>query len=363
MSLTRDQTPTRSKIPLWLYLAIAATVLVGLLWLVWPLSHKGTPPSLDQSTTQAIVPEAHPETPTVVYAHNIQLRKGPNFRVYISWIRGQMQATHLGVNPSLDDAKSFIFVIEKGVIHANLGDIGNYLNSVVPAKFPLKNISINGEGDQLKLSGTFRKLMLPLPIEMLSTVSSTPDGRIHLHVTKINVLKIPMKALLSGLSVDLKDIVGPTPLSGIQISGNDLFLDTPKLLPPPYIRGQLTSVSLARPDLVLIYGNSRNDETRLAQWHNFLRLTGGTVDFGKLTMHNADLTLIDASDDPWFDLDLVNYQAQLVDGISRMTPEAGLEMFMPDVDKQSKDKSAKSVTLEWLRNRNQSLPPDIPVKK
>ncbi|WP_213804588.1 hypothetical protein [Granulicella sp. dw_53] len=356
--------PIRSKISTRLLLALAAVLLVvALLWLRWPAFHKGTPPSLDQSAPLGSPPAATAEDPTAVYAHNLLLRKGSTFRVYIRWIRGQMLPTHPGVNPSLDDPKSFIFVIQKGVVHANLGDIGNYLNSAVPAKFPLQKINITGEGDQLKISGILHKLMLPLPVEMASTVSSTSDGRIHLHVTKINVLKVPVKALLGGLHVQIDDVMGSTPLAGVQVSGNDLFFDTPKLLPPPYIRGQLTGVSVDRPDLVLIYGNSRNDEARLAQWHNFLKLTGGTLDFGKLTMHNADLTLVDASDDAWFDLDLVNYQAQLVDGISRMTPQAGLEMFMPDVDQQRQNKSGKSITLEWLRNRNQSLPPDIPVKK
>jgi hypothetical protein len=41
------------------------------------------------------------------------------------------------------------------------------------------------------------------------------------------------------------------------------------------------------------------------------------LDFGKLTMRHVDLTMIDASQDPWFDLDLVNYQAQLVNGYTR----------------------------------------------
>ena len=39
--------------------------------------------------------------------------------------------------------------------------------------------------------------------------------------------------------------------------------------------------------------------------------------------------MIDASKDAWFDLDLVNYQAQVVNGYTRMTPQAGLEIFMP----------------------------------
>ena len=44
--------------------------------------------------------------------------------------------------------------------------------------------------------------------------------------------------------------------------------------------------------------------TRVEQWRNFLRLSDGTIDFGKLTMHHVDLTMVDLSDDAWFDLDI-----------------------------------------------------------
>jgi hypothetical protein len=81
-----------------------------------------------------------------------------------------------------------------------------------------------------------------------------------------------------------------------------------------------------------------------------------------LTMRHVDLTLIDASNDFWFDLDLVNYQAQLVNGYTRMTAQAGLEIFMPDLDGKVPKTAAKSISMEWLKNRNSSLPPDVPVK-
>ena len=352
--------------------AVLAVVLclAAILWL-WMARPKGSAPALSSSNTapasaspaqSAPAAKRSATAPTNISAHNLMLRKGPEFRIYIRWIRGQMLRANPNVNPSLDDAESFILLIQKGVIRANLGDIGNYLNSDVSAKFPLKKINVTGDGDQVKLAGTLHKFGLPLPIEIRSTIAATPDGRIHLHITKINVLKIPLKALLGGLHVTIDDVMGSAPISGVEVSGNDLFFDTIKLLPPPHIRGLLTNVRLANPDLVLIYGNAPSDETQLAQWHNFLRLDGGTVDFGKLTMRHVDLTLIDASNDVWFDLDLVNYQAQLVNGYSRMTAQAGLEIFMPDVDRQTHKAAAKSISIEWLKNRNSSLPPDVPVK-
>ncbi len=347
--------------------AAALFVLLLVLCLIWLLSssrHKAGAPEAPSSTT-ASSPTASPTAanlaPTTIYAHNIMLRKGPQFRIYITWVKGQMLRTKRNVDPSLDNSNSFLLLIQKGVIHANLGDIGTFLNGT---SFPLKNVTVRGQGAEVQLTGTMHKLLMPLPVKLLCTVSATQDGRIHLHIDKISVLKIPLKGLLGGLHVEIDDIVGATPMTGVEVSNNDLFLNTTEMLPPPHIRGLLTSVRVASPDLVLIYGNTPDDESALAQWHNFLRFEGGTLDFGKLSMHPVDLTLIDASNDPWFDLDLVNYQAQLVNGYSRMTTQQGLEIFMPDLDELTHKKSGqKSVSLDWLKNRSQPLPTDVPVKK
>ncbi|MBB5345787.1 hypothetical protein [Tunturibacter empetritectus] len=347
------------------FIASAATIVVLFLcWLFWH-SRSRAPAPPPSSSVAASGPVSATDTedlaPTLVYAHNLLLRKGPNFRIYIRWIRGQMVRTRRQVNPSFDDPDSFVLQIQKGVIHANIGDISNYLNTSSPPNSPLTNISIQPEGEQIKLQGTVHKIV-PLPIELIGTLSPTPDGFVKFHLTKLNVLKVPLKGLLGGFHVELSDLVHTSNIPGVQIVDNDIIFDTQKLLPPPHIHGQITTVRVSPPDIEVLYGNAGNDETRLAQWHNFLRLSGGTLDFGKLTMHHVDLTMIDASQDPWFDLDLVNYQAQLVNGYTRMTAQAGLEIFMPDLDEQTPKKAGQSVTLEWLKDRNRSLPVDVPAK-
>ena len=57
------------------------------------------------------------------------LRKGPDFRVYVRWLRGQMVRTRHGMNPTFDDPESFNLEIKTGVVRANIGDIGNFLNA------------------------------------------------------------------------------------------------------------------------------------------------------------------------------------------------------------------------------------------
>jgi Domain of unknown function (DUF811). len=290
---------------------------------------------------------------TTVYAHNLELRKGPQFRIYVRWLRGEMETTRPGVPPSLDSEDSFVFHIDRGLVHANLGDLETYLNSKMAPRSPLSHITLRGEGDQVKLSGTLRKV-LPLPVEVVGTISPAPNGRVHVHVNKINVLKVPMKGLLGGLSVEVSDVVGSTPVPGIEVKDNDIYLDPTKLLPPPHIRGQISSVTLQAPDVVVTYGSTEpDDEKELAQWHNFLRLRGGKVRFGNLVMEPADLTLIDASNDVWFDLDLANYRQQLVKGYSRMTPDNGLEMYLPDV---GKGMPSGAISLDTLRDRKRPLP-------
>jgi hypothetical protein len=335
----------------------AAVLLLGgglLLWHPW-----AKPPVPVAALHPATTPTAGNQAPTVLYAHNLLLRKGPDFRVYVRWISGEMVSTRTQAHPSFDDQSSFVLDIQKGVIHVNIGDIADYLNTSLPANSPLTKIKILPSGTQLKIDGTLHKVV-PLPVELVGTLAATPQGLVQFHADKIDVLKIPMKGLLGGLHLKLADLVEDKPIPGVQIVNNSIIFDTEQLLPPPHIRGQITSITVKPPDLEVIYGNAPNDEAKLAQWHNFLRLSGGSIDFGKLTMHNVDLTMIDASKDAWFDLDLSNYQAQLVHGYTRMTAQAGLEIFMPDVDSKVPPKLSKDVSVEWLKDRNLSLPIDGP---
>ena len=298
---------------------------------------------------------------TAVYAHNLLLRKGPDFRIYIPWLRGEMVRTHRNINPTFDDPESFLLDVKAGVIRANIGDIGNFLNLGDVRGSPLRNIKLVADGDQIKLNGTLHKV-LSMPIELLGSVMATTDNRVRVHVTKLSVLRIPLKGLLGGLHVSVSDLFQAKGIVGVEVSGDDIFFDTLRLLPPPHIRGQLTKVRVVSPDIQAVYGNAEEAVTRVEQWRNFLRLNDGTIDFGKLTMHHVDITMVDLSNDPWFDLDLNHYQNQLVNGYTRMTPEAGLQIFMPDLDTLPKNKSAQIINMEWLRHRNLPPPPDVTAK-
>jgi len=354
----------RARIVLVILPVLAMLILAA--WHFRPASRATGPSGLTGSSPATPSNPSGPETvsdsnPTNVYAHNLMLRKGPNFRIYIRWLRGQMIRTRPEVNPSFDDPESFFLNVKNGVIRANIGDISNFLNANGVANSPLKNITLSGDGDQVKIRGTLKKI-IPLPIELLGTISTASDNRIAMHVNKLSILKIPLKGLLGSFHIDVSDVFDPKGIPGVQVSGNDIVFDTHTLLPPPRIRGQLTSVRVVNPDLEEIYGNGQDSVNRVEQWRNFLKLSEGTIDFGKLTMHHVDFIMIDLSNDAWFDLDLVHYQEQLVNGYTRMTPQAGLQIFMPDLDEIRYKTGNQNISMEWLKHRNIPPPPEVTSK-
>jgi hypothetical protein len=244
-------------------LAVLISVCLLLLtWLVWHLRSKkpaGQPAasaiSVGASSGSTTFPTTPDSAPTAVYAHNLMLRKGPDFRIYVRWLRGDLVRTRQNVNPTFDDPESFRLDVKTGVIRANIGDIGNFLNAGGVANSPLRDITLLAEDDHIKLKGTLHKL-ISMPVELLGSVAATPDNRIQVHVTKLSVLKVPLKGLLGGLNIGVSDLFHPKGIPGIEVSGNDIFFDTLKLLPPPHIHGQLTKVRVVTPDIEEVYGNA-----------------------------------------------------------------------------------------------------------
>ena len=57
---------------------------------------------------------------------------------------------------------------------------------------------------------------------------------------------------------------------------------------------------------------------------------GKVLRFGKLTMMDADLQIVDADPDDPFDFDLAHLNEQLVAGESHNQPDFGLVTVMPD---------------------------------
>jgi len=296
---------------------------------------------------------------TRVWMHNVMLNEKSGLNLRVRWLRGRMIPTHRGVPPSFDEPGSFALDIEAGVLGVSLTEVEHALNDSMLQGTPLQNVTLAANGrQQIKLTGTLHKA-IALPIEMIADLGHTNDGRIHLHVEKLRVLKLPVKGMLEMLHVKAGDLIA-SGAKGIEVHGDDVYFDPQLILPEPQKRGTLTDVHIGKlGDVVSVYGSARPEVQQVRQWRNFIELHGGTLGFGKIIMRNTDIVMIDTSNDAWFNFDLAHYQEQLVNGYTRMTPQAGLQIFMPDINKIPRTKTNRAISLEWIKNRNIAPPVDI----
>lgn len=316
-----------------------------------------------QRTARSVSPafrEPMPSAPEIkILMHNVILNERPGFQLRVRWLRGQMRPIPPDVIPSFDEPTSFVLDIQDGVIATSLKQISALLNSSLLKDTPLQKVSLTDENKELKLSGTLHK-GIALPIEMISEVSAAPDGRIRLHVVKMRVLKLPVTGLLESFHVTVGDLIGAKGAEGVQATDDNIYLEPGRILPAPAIRGKLSDAHIGpkTSDLITVFGEARPEVVRVQQWRNFIRLLGGTLSFGKLTMHQTDIFLIDTSNDEWFSFDLTRYQEQLVNGRIQMTPEAGLRIFMPDIERIPRTEANRRINVQWMKNRNIPPPAD-----
>lgn len=71
---------------------------------------------------------------------------------------------------------------------------------------------------------------------------------------------------------------------------------------------------------------------------NFMAYRGALLRFGKLTMNDTDLILIDSDSRDPFDFYMDHYREQLVAGYTKTTPQFGLRVYMVDFNKLHKPK-------------------------
>lgn len=350
-----------------LLLCILIALAVAILWLATTRGHENPAASAQPASSAPAAAPAEDRSaiaPTEIYAHNLLLRQGPDLKVYIPWVRGQMIRTRASVPPSLDNTGSFIMQVHRGVVRVQLSDLSRFLNSGSVPNAPFTHVSFAQRRGSLVMHATVHRLV-PLPVEVSGNLSAENGNLVAFHVARISVLKLPLHGLLSGLHLKLSDVF-QSHAPGIRVAGNTILFNADILPPAPHLRGRITAVHLVHDNRGLaieaIYGGAHDDPTNEQRWRDFLQLTGGTLSFGKLSMQHVDLILIDeASKDPWFDLDLAHYQTQLVHGIIRVTPQAGMQIYMPSLGQLPNAEPSATITQEWLKDRDMTAPASVPT--
>jgi hypothetical protein len=287
-------------------------------------------PSAESKPSPTTAQPSNPAPATTrIEMRNVLLHDEAAGTLRVQRLNGRVTPARPGGTISLDDKKSFLIDIDAGIITTSLVDMSRLLNERTfgyPGS-PLSDIVLTVKGNQLKLNAKVKKGVL-VPIELLGEMGVTPEGNMRVHATSLRALKIPVKGLLGAFGVKMADLIDPKGAKGVSVQGNDLILDVEQLLPPPRKRGKLTDVHSMGDQLVETFGHPGPAE-KTPRWRGYLKFEGGVIEFGKLTMRDADLVLTDSANVEWFDFELDHYQKQLEAGYNKVTPKLGLESYMP----------------------------------
>jgi hypothetical protein len=254
----------------------------------------------------------------------------------VTSLDGELVSRKAGQPPVFDDAGSYVMRLRTADATMDAESLTTLVRQRTSSGGDerLRDLQLAIEDGALKISGKLHKGVW-VPFTLAADVSASNDGRIRLHARKLKTGGVPVKGLLDLLGIDVAKLMKMPAGSGIAADGDDLLLDTTTLMPPPRMEGRVQRVSIAGDRMALtMTGDGRRPaapaKRPLPSARNYIYFFGGSVRFGKLTMSDADMQLIDADARNPFDFFPAKYAAQLVAGYSRNTPQQGLQVFMPD---------------------------------
>jgi hypothetical protein len=308
-------------------LQTARSVFVVLFVLLRAASNQAAAQSAEASDNHAV----HVAMKNVMYHYTEAVA------VHIFRLQGEL----LPVKPEsivfFDDKDSFILALSSAEIAISCNSLAQVLNENVfsSSDAPIRNLNIESRDNQLIIKGTFH-LKGDVPFETIGTLAADSDGKIRLHAEHIKAAHVPVKGLLDLIGIDLARLINTNKVRGITVEKDDLILDPEQILPPPHIQGKVTAVRIQGNDIVQVFGSLQNSNFAAKQPGNYMAFRHSEMRFGKLTMHDADLIMIDMDPRDPFDFYLDHYQEQLVAGYTKSTPQYGLRTYTRDYDKLRK---------------------------
>lgn len=282
--------------------------------------------------TILLVPEAAAQPRGAVVGiemRNVRLHVAADAILEVKWLSGRLRSNAVNQPPVFDDPRSFTMEVDDGEMGMDAASLTALVNRAFDYKgASLSDIRVGFEEGRLVQHGKLKK-GISVPFSIVASVATTPDGLLKVHSDKVKAAGIPAAKLMSMLGIELDEIVKSRPDRGITFRDNDLLLAPTRMLPPPETRGKLTNAFVRGDRLVQVFGKGATPAGSGGRG-NYIWFRGGSIRFGKLTMSDADLKLIDMDSKDPFDFYSARYDQQLVAGYSKNTPEHALRTYMPD---------------------------------
>ncbi len=266
---------------------------------------------------------------------NVALHVADGVVLHVAALDGEFVSLAAATPPVFDDASSYKVRLRRADLAMDAASLTALLRlSLAAHPSSLRDVTLTIRDGMLHATGKLQK-GVPVPFSMDASVAVSKDGLLRMHTVKLKTAGVPVKGLLDLLGVDVAALMKAPEGSGLRAEGDDLLLDAAAMMPPPRMEGRLQTVAIRGSRLVMTMTGGASPPPRpatrpLPAARNYLYFFGGSIRFGKLTMSDADMQLIDADPSTPFDFFPARYEDQLVAGYSRNTRRKGLQVFMPD---------------------------------
>lgn len=276
---------------------------------------------------------------TTFLMERVDFRADSHVDYRIKSLRGVLARADKGIPASFDDKRSFILRIQSGSAGLSVQALSYMMNSYAFSyeHAPLKDVKVSTAGSKLEMKGKATNF-LNSSFDLLGDLSASSDGKIRLHPTSIKIGGVPVKGVLKLFGVELGRLMKTRESRGVRIDKDNIILDPELVVPPPAIRGKVSSAKVEDGQVVLTFGNPGKGSAtkrRPSNGAGFMAFKGGTLRFGKLTMRDSDLTIAGQSSKGLFDFSIDHYNEQLVAGFSKSRPNYGLIAYVPNFSKLS----------------------------
>jgi len=276
-----------------------------------------------------------PDTRPIDFAmKNVTYHYSEPVAVHIAQLQGELVPTKTGAIVFFDDKNSFNLRLNYAEISISCNTLAQVLNENVFASSdsPIKNLSIESKNNQLIMKGKLPQ-KADVAFETVGTLSADTDGQIRVHSDHVKAAHLPVKGLMDLLGIDIAGLIDTKKIHGITVEKDDIILDPEQIFPAPHIKGKVAAVHISGNDIVLTFGTPQASNFAVKLPGNYMAFRHSDMQFGKLTMHDADLIMIDMEPRDPFDFFLDHYQDQLVAGYTKSTPQYGLRAYTRDYNK------------------------------
>ena len=299
---------------------------------VAPIALLGVLLACQRSVADETPPDATPTTQapaaadTRIVIQNVDLHL-PEGVLRISHLEGRILPTREESLPDLREDGSWRIELSTAQVAMDHATVGQVLSAGEGAPFREAQVLGDGAGG-LEVSGVFRG---PLPLSFsLSGPLTVEDGALDLAPVRVRVLGVPAAGPLP-----LETLFDPDGARGVRLAGNHLRIDPTASIPSLLIDARVEGVRLRPDGLILdLIGEAPAadlpvpDDIRSS---NFIAFQGGTLRAGSTRLEEVDLVLMDLDPSTPFALHAGRLQEQLVAGWTKLRPDGGQRVYLPDL--------------------------------